>query len=191
MADNNDTSTPVDGTQDGATTGTPVVNPPASGEGDDVSVLRSRYAGQTAKVNELAAQKQALEAAKADLEKKLAEAQTGVASKDDAAKALLAAKDAEIAAIRREATVARIEAKYPEVYRELGDDAVALTEEKLAAMEARLSGGGEAHEPPPPRGQNPARTDGVPAGGREPKAETSADIIARLRTMAVPSEWGG
>lgn len=193
--DENDTPSTQDGTQEPAASASADATAEASQSGDeDVSVLRSRYAGQTAKVNELTQQKAALEAQIAQLAKERDDARSGVTSADEAAKALLAAKDEEIAQLLRSNKVTALQARFPEVFAELGEDAVNLTEEKLAAMEARLQGGAGAgsDEPPTPRGQNAARKDSVPTGGRETKGEPSSDdILAQMRTMALPAEWGG
>lgn len=152
----------------------------------DVATLRSRYAGQTAKVNELTAKVRTYEQELAKLRQALEEAQKGIASKDEAAKALIEAKERELDALRRETRAARIEAKFPEAYAELGEEALGLSDEKLAAIEARLRGA--AAEPPAPRLNNPARTG--PAA-KQPAEETVEDILARLRAMPLPWEWGG
>lgn len=186
MSDN-DTSTPNDGTQDAAASASVDANDNASTSGsDEVSVLKSRYAGQTAKVNELTGQTKAQSDRIKELEEQLKAAREGTASKDDVAQALLKAKDEELAAIRKEAALARIEAKYPETFSELGEDAATLSEEKLAAMEARFRG--VESEAPKPRGNNAPRTDSAPA---KPKEETADDIVARLKTQGLPQEWGG
>jgi len=189
----NDTSMVENGTSDDDASASADAGSAASTTPDEVSVLRSRYAGQTAKVNELTSERARLIAEREALIRERDELRSGKANTDEAAKALLAQKDEEIAAIRREVALARIESKYPETFGELGEAAFGLSEEKLAAMEARLRGasGASEQEPPTPRGQNAARRDGVPAGGREPKEETSADILAALRSAPLPSEWGG
>lgn len=194
MAENeNDTPIIPEGTQEPEASGSPDASGGASQAGDeDVSVLRSRYAGQTAKVNELTGQKSALEKQVAELQKQLSDAQSGVTTADEAAKALLAAKDNELAQLQTAIKVAELKGRFPEVFAELGEDAVNLSEEKLAAMEARFQGAGAGDaEPPTPRGQNAARKDGVPTGGREPKEESGDDILARMKSMALPAEWGG
>jgi hypothetical protein len=192
MADN-DTNASQDGTQELDASASADATGDASQTGkDEVSVLQSRYAGQTAKVNELTQQKAALEAQIAQLAQERDDARSGVTSADEAAKALLAAKDDEIAQLLRANKVTALQARFPEVYAELGEDAVNLSEEKLAAMEARFQGGAAgSEEPPTPRGNNAARRDGVPTGGREQKVETADDVLASMRSMPLPAEWGG
>jgi len=188
MADS-DTSTVDNGTVDDDASASADAGAAASTTPDEVSVLRSRYAGQTAKVNELTTQLKAEREARTAAEKERDSLRSGAASSDETAKALLAAKDEEIARIRREVEVTRIQAKYPEVFGELGEAAAGLSEERLAAMEARLRGAGVSEEPPTPRSQNAARNEGSGDGGQ--REVTSADIIASMRSMAVPPEWGG
>lgn len=154
---------------------------------DEVSLLRSRYAGQTAKVTELQTAKAALQAERDALRAERDALKTGEVNKDEALKALLAAKDEEIAAVRRETALARIEAKYPETFAELGEATASFSEEKLASLEARLlaktdqSDDEDEEEAPTPRRNNASRKDG---GSSEPKSESSADILARLKTMS-------
>src|SRR5512146_1229024 len=93
----------------------------ASGAGsaaapDELSTLKSRYAGQTAKVEQLTREQATLAAERDALKAKLDEVQKGEINKDQALKDQIAAKDAEIAATKREAALARIEAKYPETF---------------------------------------------------------------------------
>lgn len=153
---------------------------------DEVTLLRSRAAGLDAKVTELSKAQRAAEARAADAERKLSEYEAGRVSSDEALRAQLEAKNAEVEAARKELALARVESRYPEAFRELGDTAASLPEEKLAAIEARLSGASaQDTEPPTPRGNNSTRTQN--GGTSAPKEETSADIIARLRTM--PSPW--
>lgn len=154
---------------------------------DEVSLLRSRYAGQTAKVTELQTAKAALQAERDALRAERDALKTGEVNKDEALKALLAAKDEEIAQVRRETALARIEAKYPETFAELGEVTASFSEEKLASLEARLlaktdqSDDEGDEEAPTPRRNNASRKDG---GSSEPKSESSADILARLKTMS-------
>lgn len=153
---------------------------------DEVSLLRSRYAGQTAKVTELQSAKAALQAERDALRAERDALKTGEVNKDEALKALLAAKDEEIAEVRRETALARIEAKYPETFAELGEATASFSEEKLASLEARLlaktdQSEDEEEEVPTPRRNNASRKDG---GSSEPKSESSADILARLKTMS-------
>ena len=161
----------------------------SQGGEEDVSVLRSRFAGQTAKVNKLTEAQNADGARIKELEGLLTEARNGTLSPDSAAKALLAAKDEELALARQETKLARIEAKFPEVFRELGPDATGLSDEKLAAMEVRVRGGGSDEEPPMPRGQGAARHGSAAAA--PPKEKSLEDMYAELASMPVPPVWGG
>lgn len=160
----------------------------APGAQDEVSLLRSRYAGQTAKVTELQTAKAALQAERDALRAERDALKTGEVNKDEALKALLAAKDEEIAQVRRETALARIEAKYPETFAELGEVTASFSEEKLASLEARLlaktdqsDDDEEEGDTPTPRRNNPSRRDGGSGGAAKP--ESSADILARLKTM--------
>ena len=187
-----DTTLPDGGTQDPDASGSPDADGAASqGGADEVSVLKSRFAGQTAKVNSLTSENATLKEQLAAAQKARDEALNGVTKADEAAKALLEAKEQEIAQLRTSGKLATIEAKYPEVYAELGADAANFSDEKLAAMEARFQGtGAGGDEPPTPRGNNAPRNEGG-AGAGQAKAETSADIVASMRSMTVPPEWGG
>jgi seryl-tRNA synthetase len=146
---------------------------------DELSVLKSRYQGQSAKVDALSQEKARLEAALAEAQAKLGEAQKGVLDKDEALKAQIAAKDAEIEAIKRERNLTRIEAKYPETFAVLGEDAANLSEVKLAENEARLKGvAAGSTEPPTPIGSSPSRTGQRPAA----KPRTIEDVKAQMAT---------
>lgn len=147
----------------------------------DTPSLRSRFAGQTAKVNQLTEAQTALQAERDELRRQLDAAQKGELDKDQALKDQLTAKDAELAAAKTDAALARIEAKYPETFAALGNDAAVLNETKLAEIEARLSGGGETEEPPTPRSASAARPS-----GSEAKPETAEDVERRLKAMPIP-----
>jgi hypothetical protein len=179
-----------DSKPDGDTTPDPNAPPDgdAAGKGstgapDELSVLKSRYQGQTAKVNTLEGEKATLTAQLAVLQAQLGKAQTGEIDKDEALKAQLAAKDAEIAAAKREVALAKSAVKYPEAYAVLGEDIASLSDVKLSEIEARLKGeAAELEEPPTPRGSNPSRT-----GQRTPaKPLTKEDVIAKLEKMPLP-----
>lgn len=189
---NNDNPVADDGTQEPEAPAAADAQATAPQGGDEVSVWKSRYSGQTAKVTELTTANTTLSKQLQDALARAEAAEKGVADKDEVAKSLLEAKEQEIAGMRRANELAVIEARFPEVFAEMGEAALGLTPERLASMEARLSVAGvETTEPPTPRGQNAARKDGVPATGREPKEQTSEDILAQLRSMPVPAEWGG
>jgi len=188
MADN-DTVHGDEGMQAEGASASDAQTPASNPDDGNVSVLKSQFAGASAKVNELTGQIKTLKAQHKELQDQLRAAHEGTTTADEAAKALIAAKDAELAQVRREAQLARIESKYPEVFRELGEDAASLSAEKLAAMEARLKGAGfEDDEPPTPRGQQAARRDSTSV---KPQEKTLEDMYAELERMPVPEQWGG
>lgn len=157
------------------------VEAPAAQTGNEAATLLSRIRGLDAKVTTLEQAKAAAEAAAAAAAAKLADYEAGKVGSEEALRAQVALKDQELAQARKEAAVARIQAKYPETFGVLGDAATALTEDQLAANEARLSGGGDTSEPPAPRGANPSR---VPASG--PKAiedMSAAELRAHLKSF--------
>lgn len=177
-----DDSQNQDGTQPPADDAGTQAGSGAEGAGD--STLASRYAGQTAKVNALTGERDALKAERDALAAKLAEAEKGVLDKDEALRNQLAAKDKELAEVRRERALALVEAKYPETFAEFGELVAEWPAEKLAAAEARLSGGAGETEPPTPGRHNESRTQVPPSkSGRE---ETADEIEARLLAMPDP-----
>lgn len=187
MADGNEGTTPQGGEaeQPAETTEQVVEQQSAAAPQEDVTTLRSRIAGLDAKVSTLSdSEKNALKARDEALQK-LADYEAGKVGSDEALRAQLAAKDAELEAARREAQLARIEAQYPETYSVLGEAAANLSADKLAEAEARFKGvaAGEtaATAAPKPIGNAPARTVEAPTG------ETSEDIFKRLQTMQVPT----
>jgi seryl-tRNA synthetase len=152
---------------------------------DEVTLLRSRASGLDAKVTELNKARADLQAERDALAAKLAEAQRGVVDKDEALRAQVAAKDAELATARREAALARKAAKFPEAFGVFGDEIAEMSDEKLAAAEARFQG--EGVEAPTPRGINGAKTGA--AGGAAAKTLTIEDQKARMAAAAIP--WFG
>lgn len=146
---------------------------------DELSVLKSRYKGQTAKVNTLEGEQTILKQQLVEAQRQLGDAQKGVLDKDEALKAQIAAKDAEIEAIKQERNLVRIEAKYPETFAVLGEDAAGLSEAKLSENEARLRGGSADIEPPTPRGVSPSKTNQRTPAGKP----TIADVTAQMATQ--------
>lgn len=156
---------------------------------DEVARLKSRAAGADAKVTELTKAQAALKAERDAALAKLTDYEAGRVNNDEALKSQLAAKEAELAEARREASVARLQAQYPESYLELGDAIATMTPEKLASLEARLSGNFETTEDAPvPRRNNPART---PGGAPKSTDEDLSieDLQAKLRSMPLPDAW--
>lgn len=178
-----DGTTSTEGQAQKTTTGEPAAGT-GTGTGDDAASLRSRLSGQDAKITELTKARTEAEARAAAADKRLAEYEAGKVGADEALKAQLKVESDRANAAERKAQIAEIKATYPEAYVELGDAVADMPAEKLASLEARLSGRQDSGEPPTPRGQNGARTTVVP-GSREDK-RTSADILAELKTQPVP-----
>jgi len=155
----------------------------STGGAVDASLLLSRLNGQTAKVGELTNAQKADRARIKELEAALTEAQGGTASADEAAKALVAAKQKELDDERAARRLDGLKGRFPETFTEVGDAAASLlTETQLAALEARLTG--DEGEPPTPGRHNESKT----AKGSEAakKEETGDEIAARLLKMPVP-----
>jgi hypothetical protein len=143
-------------------TGTPPVGGEAPATGtplpqDEVTLLKSRAAGLDAKVSAL------LNEAKAANERATAAEARALALADEKTngdielRAQLEAQKLLIAKTAAEAKLARIEAKYPETFGVLGEASGALTEDQLAASEARFAGVAATPETPVPIGANPGR----------------------------------
>ena len=151
--------------------------PPAA---DEVTTLRSRNAGLDAKVTELTKAQKAAEAQAAEALAKLTDYEAGKVDADEALRAQLSAKDAELALIRNEAALAKIEAKYPETFGVLGEAAAALTADQLAASEARFAGvKDETTTPPVPVGTNAPRSSAPKKSIEDMSAAELRDYAAR------------
>jgi seryl-tRNA synthetase len=150
-----------------ATSGTPKA-------ADEVTTLRSRNAGLDAKVTELQRATAAAQAAAAAAAQKLADYESGKVQADEALRAQLSAKDAELVQARNQARLATIAAKYPETFGVFAEAAVSMTDDQLAAAEVRFTGTTETHVPVP-AGTNAAR---VPAAGTKAIEDMS---ISELR----------
>lgn len=137
-------------------------NAPAAGTPapvDEVTTLRSRNAGLDAKVTTLMDQIRQEREAREAAEAKAQEYISGKANEDQDTRALLQRLNAELEAAKRAATAASLATKYPESYGTLGEAITGLSEETLAATEARLRGVPvESHTPPMPVGNQPSRT---------------------------------
>ena len=184
MTDENAGTAPVEGEAPVAAAAVAPVTPPAA---DEVTTLRSRNAGLDAKVTELAKATKLAEQKAAEAAQKLADYESGKVNSDEALRAQLALKEAELALAHREAQVARIEAKYPETFGVLGEAAAGLTEDQLAASEARFAGVPATPETPRPIGANPPRT---PGGAKSIEDMTAAELRTHLATFPI-SSWGG
>jgi hypothetical protein len=158
----------------------------SQGDQDEVSLYRSRLNGQTAKVTSLTKAVQDRDAKIAELQKQRDDALAGLTSTDEALKAQIAAKDAEIAAERTARRTEFVQIKYPETFEVLGEAAANLTNDQLAANEARLAGAAEDGQAPTPRRTNAPKAGAAPAQQAE---ETADELYARLRTMTPDEAW--
>ena len=184
MTDENAGTAPAEGeaqSQDTApATGTPT---PV----DEVTTLRSRNAGLDAKVTELSKAQKLADQRAAEAEKKLNEYLTGKVMEDSDLRAQIQAKEDELATARREAQLAKIEAKYPETFSVLGEAAAALTADQLAAAEARFAGVAAPTGTPKPIGNNPPRTQGgASSANTNPEGETLDQLKKRVYAMIPP-----
>lgn len=152
---------------------------------DEVTTLRSRISGYTAKVNELTTAQKALAKERDDLKAALDKALAGTVDKDEALRSVAAEKDGEIQRLRREAALAKIEAKYPETFAVLGEAAASLSPESLAEAEARFRGVAAGNvTPPKPIGNNPPRTQGGASSAQtDPAGETLDQLKKRVFGM--------
>jgi hypothetical protein len=167
-----------EGTTEQVVEAPPAAAPPAgTPDPTEVTLLRSRAAGLDAKVTSQSQANTLLTSQLAAAAAKIAEYEAGKVNGDEALRAQLALKDQETAAARRDAKLARIEAKYPESFGALGAAVENLSDEDLASVEVRLKGVPATTEPPTPRGTNPPR-EGQTAPGAE---ETSADMVAIMK----------
>lgn len=172
MSDGNAGTPPVEGEapQPSAPQAPEAGTPPQQ---DEVTTLRSRNAGLDAKVTEL--QRKAAEAERKAQEAaaKLSDYESGKVQADEALRAQLSEKDAELAEVRRQMALTHVASKYPETFGVLGDAAAHLTEDQLAASEARMRGVGMP-ETPVPVGANPARN---PAAATKAIEDMNADEL--------------
>lgn len=180
-----DGNQPGDGTAapEGGAAGTPAAAPaPAAAASQQDTTFLSRIAGLDAKVTSLVESNTAKDKELETLRKQIADAQAGVVNADEALRAQVAAKDAELAQARTDAALARIEAKYPETFSVLGAAAATLTVDQLAASEARFAGvPSETTTPPIPVGTGAPRT---PAPGAKAIEDMSlAELEASLKAM--------
>lgn len=188
--DDTDTQQDQDGTQDAdAPADDADANADASTAGaDEVSLLRSRYAGQTAKVTSLTKSVQERDAKIAALQKERDDALAGLTSKDEALKAQIAAKEKELADERAARRKEVLQAQYPETFGVLGEAALSLGDDQLAANEARLASAASEGEPPTPRRTNAPRTTSAPAAPQTPEEEYAA-LLADLRAREPDDSW--
>lgn len=152
----------------------------ASGQAD--TTLLSRIAGLDAKVTSLTQETAKEKAAREAAEQKLRDYEAGKVGADEALRAQVEAKDAELAKVRQEARLAKIEAKYPETFGVLGEAAAGLTDDQLAASEARFVGVGESSTPQKPLGNNQQRQQA--SGSKAIEDMSPAELRAHLKTFS-------
>lgn len=152
-------------------------------EQDPIALMRKRQAGAEAARQEAARQ---LVEVQAKLEKYESADRTADQNKaaDIAtlqAKLEFAEKRAAEADVRAEARV--LDVKYPNARKQLPE----ITDEVRLAYFEQVLGGDDEIVPPP---QNPNESNRVASGdpGSKPKAESSEDILARLKGMGKP-DW--
>ena len=179
MADNeNGTTTEVTEVQKTAEKPATVTQP------DELVTLRSRNAGLDAKVSSLLEAEKVATAKATAAEAKLAAYEAGKVGGDEALRAQLQVSKDETATARREAALARVEAKYPETFAVLGEDAVNMSAAKLAETEARFRGVPDETDHGRPVGNNPARTQGGASGAQtNPAGETLDQLDARVMSL--------
>jgi len=174
MADENEGTTPETSEAPAATTGTPAVD-------SEVTTLRSRNAGLDAKVTELQKATKAAEDRAAEALQKLQDYESGKVQADEALRAQLSVKEAELAEARKAQALAMVAAQYPESFAVLGEAAANLSADQLAAAEARFSGVPVETSAPVPVGANPPRTQ-APATKRIEDMNI-AELRAHMRTF--------
>jgi len=132
---------------------------------DELATLKSRNSGLNKANTELQQALAAEKAARAAAEKAADDLRTGKTSEQEALQKLLDDAKAEVQKTKDEATLARIEAKYPETFALFGESAKTMSAEVLAASEARLTGAPDEVETtaptPKPVGNSPARPSGA------------------------------
>ena len=166
-----------DAPAEGATTASAAAAQP----GDDLlASLRSRNSGLNAKVGEQ-------EALIKSLREELGTARAGLTDKESAdadLRAQLKAALEEKANLQRQFEVTALSAKYPEAYAELGDSIFGMQPERLASIEARLTGakdkGEEQQETSRPVGNNPQRST---SGSKNVEDMSIDELRQSLRDM--------
>lgn len=148
---------------------------------DELASLKSRNSGLNAKVTSLTDQLKAEKAARTAAEQAVADK----AGADDVLNKRIKELEEQIAKNEQAQALLVKGAKFPEAYRELGEDIGGMSEEKLAALEARLTAakdeGEDAPETPRPVGNNTQRS----AGGSTKSIEdmTSAELQAAIKGL--------
>lgn len=176
------------GAEGAAATQTPAA-PAGSGSGDRVTLLESRLTGLEARLTEAGRGRTAAEKERDEARSRLAEYEQGKITDNEAFQAELQRERDRAAAAEKSARLAQIEARYPEAFSVLGETAAGLTEEVLAATEARFKGtpSAEEEEPPTPRNPTEKRSVGAkPAAGDTESVESLATMRARFKGLTAP-----
>lgn len=165
------TETPAEGNKpDAAVTQTP----------DELAALKSRNSGLNSKVTELQDQLKAERAGRTAAE----EAAAGKAGTDDVLNKRIKELEAKLEAGEKAAAIATLGAKYPESYAELGEAIATMTSEKLASLEARLTGakdsGAEEETTEKPVGNNPQRGAAGPKAIEDMTSAEAQEAIKKL-----------
>src|SRR6185369_14562819 len=167
---------------------TPAANP-GTGTGIDVATLASRVAGLEARLTETGRTKAQIERERDEARQKLADYEAGKLGENEAFKAELQREREARAQAERTASLARIEARYPETFGVLGEAAANLTDEQLAAAEARFKGVTVESEPPTPRNpsaQRPSAAQAAPGEARDGDRPTYAQLRAQFKKVRAP-----
>lgn len=186
MSDNNDGTDPNASPEGTGSTETP--DPKATQTEDPIALARKRQAGAEAARQKAEEESKALRARLETFEA----ANRSAADKDLADNAKLQER---LTAESRRADEAEVKAQarildtlYPAARKELPE----VTDEvRLAKFEALLADPAAEGKKEPPAPQNPNESNRTASGdatGSKPKEETSADILARLKTMGRP-DW--
>jgi hypothetical protein len=157
---------------------------------DPVTVLTSRISGLDAKVSTLLGAAEAAEARAKAAEAKLSDYESGKVGADEALRAQLVAEQARTRAAEEKAQLNLYSVKFPETYAVFGAAIATLSEDVLAASEARLRGAVVEIEdagPPTPRVHNESKTTNPSGGAR--KEPTAADIKAQIESLTLGPEW--
>ena len=148
---------------------------------DELATLKSRNSGLNAKVTELQKQLADERSARTAAE----EAAAGKAGTDDVLNKRIAELQTELEAGKQAVALSQKGAKFPEAFKELGEDIASMAEEKLAALEARLTAAKdedeeESDEPKKPVGNNAARGN---TGPKNLEDMTVAELRAYGKTL--------
>lgn len=149
-----------------------------TGGGDRVTLLESRLSGLEARLSESGRAKSTAEKERDAALQRLADYEAGRLKDDEASQSALKAAVDRAAAAETSAKLARIEARFPETYAVFADATANMTDEQLAAAEARFTGARPSDdpiEPPTPRNPSTPRppATSTPAGDPDEKIETT------------------